>query len=196
MAQPDRPGPHSARRCWPDLHLGAGESRFIVVVRSGRHVPSGGQVGQFVEQRTENPRVGGSIPSLATTYRSHEVPPRTATSLKSDKFPQILPRRASLLTRDRPMSENTISAALRRLGYDGYVQTGHGFRSMASTLLNEQGFPPDVIELQLGSCGEDQGARCVQQSAAVRRAKEHDAAVGGLSRCVARKYNPRREGFT
>jgi len=53
------------------------------------------------------------------------------------------------LTRDRPMSENTINAALRRLGYDGSEQTGHGFRSMASTLLNEQGFPPDVIELQL-----------------------------------------------
>jgi len=55
----------------------------------------------------------------------------------------------SLLTRDRPMSENTINAALRRLGYAGSEQTGHGFRSMASTLLNEQGFPPDVIELQL-----------------------------------------------
>lgn len=55
----------------------------------------------------------------------------------------------SLLTRDRPMSENTINAALRRLGYGGDVQTGHGFRRMASTLLNEQGFPPDVIELQL-----------------------------------------------
>jgi len=55
----------------------------------------------------------------------------------------------SLLTRDRPMSENTINAALRRLGYDGDVQTGHGIRSMASTLLNERGFPPDVIELQL-----------------------------------------------
>ena len=55
----------------------------------------------------------------------------------------------SLLTRDRPMSENTINAALRRLGYDGNEHTGHGFRSMASTLLNEQGFPPDVIELQL-----------------------------------------------
>src|SRR6185503_6114852 len=55
----------------------------------------------------------------------------------------------SLLTRDRPMSENTINAALRRLGYAGDEQTGHGFRSMASTLLNEQGFPPDVIELQL-----------------------------------------------
>lgn len=55
----------------------------------------------------------------------------------------------SLLSRDRPMSENTINAALRRLGYSGDDQTGHGFRSMASTLLNEQGFPPDVIELQL-----------------------------------------------
>jgi integrase len=55
----------------------------------------------------------------------------------------------SLRTRERPMSENTINAALRRLGYSSEEQTGHGFRSMASTLLNEQGFPPDVIELQL-----------------------------------------------
>ena len=47
------------------------------------------------------------------------------------------------------MSNNTINAALRRLGYTSEEQTGHGFRSMASTLLNEQGFPPDVIELQL-----------------------------------------------
>ncbi|HXG96918.1 MAG TPA: site-specific integrase, partial [Gemmatimonadales bacterium] len=55
----------------------------------------------------------------------------------------------SLLTRDRPMSNNTINTALRRLGYASNEQTGHGFRSMASTLLNEQGFSPDVIELQL-----------------------------------------------
>jgi len=55
----------------------------------------------------------------------------------------------SLLTRDRPMSNNTINTALRRLGYTGDEQTGHGFRSIASTLLNEQGFSPDVIELQL-----------------------------------------------
>ena len=55
----------------------------------------------------------------------------------------------SLRTRERPMSDNTINAALRRLGYTSEEQTGHGFRSMASTLLNEQGYPPDVIELQL-----------------------------------------------
>lgn len=55
----------------------------------------------------------------------------------------------SLLSLDRPMSENTINAALRRLGYSRDEQTGHGFRTMASTLLNELGFPPDIIELQL-----------------------------------------------
>ena len=55
----------------------------------------------------------------------------------------------SLLSLDRPMSNNTVNTALRRLGYAKEQMTGHGFRSMASTLLNEQGFPPDVIELQL-----------------------------------------------
>ncbi len=47
------------------------------------------------------------------------------------------------------MSENTVLAALRRLGYGKGEMTGHGFRSMASTLLNEQGWHPDAIERQL-----------------------------------------------
>jgi len=55
----------------------------------------------------------------------------------------------SLRTRERPISENTLNAALRRLGYSTEEMTSHGFRAMASTLLNEQGYPPDVIELQL-----------------------------------------------
>ena len=49
----------------------------------------------------------------------------------------------------KPMSENTINAALRRLGYAKNEMTGHGFRSMASTLLHELGYPHDVIERQL-----------------------------------------------
>lgn len=52
-------------------------------------------------------------------------------------------------TRSRPMSENTINAALRRMGYSKDEMTGHGFRSMASTLLHELGYPPMVIERQL-----------------------------------------------
>lgn len=47
------------------------------------------------------------------------------------------------------MSENTVLGALRRLGYTTGQMTGHGFRSMASTALNEMGWPPDVIERQL-----------------------------------------------
>lgn len=52
-------------------------------------------------------------------------------------------------TRDgRTMSENTILYALYRLGYESRM-TGHGVRAVASTILNETGFPPDVIERQL-----------------------------------------------
>jgi integrase len=52
-------------------------------------------------------------------------------------------------TSERPMSENTVLAALRRLGYAKEEMTGHGFRSMASTLLNENGWDGDAIERQL-----------------------------------------------
>ncbi|MCW0393795.1 Prophage integrase IntS [Xanthomonas sacchari] len=48
-----------------------------------------------------------------------------------------------------PMSENTVNAALRRLGYGTDDMTGHGFRSMASTLLHEMGWTSDAIERQL-----------------------------------------------
>lgn len=46
------------------------------------------------------------------------------------------------------MNKNTILEALKRMGYGG-VMTGHGFRGLASTLLHEQGWPHDHIELQL-----------------------------------------------
>jgi len=49
----------------------------------------------------------------------------------------------------RPMSENTVNAAIRRMGYTKEEMTGHGFRSMASTLLHELGLPHAVIERQL-----------------------------------------------
>jgi integrase len=55
----------------------------------------------------------------------------------------------SIRTITRPMSDGTINAALRRLGYDSDQHVGHGFRAMASTLLNEMGWQPDVIERQL-----------------------------------------------
>jgi integrase len=67
----------------------------------------------------------------------------------------------SLRSSVRPMSENTINAALRRLGYSKDEMTGHGFRSMAATRLNEMGtWNPDAIERQLAH----------QEANAVRRA--------------------------
>ena len=66
----------------------------------------------------------------------------------------------------RPMSENTLNAALRRLGYGPEEMTTHGFRAMAATRLNEMGrWNPDAIERQLGH--EEQNA--------VRRAYTHGA---------------------
>ncbi|HEY4339488.1 MAG TPA: integrase arm-type DNA-binding domain-containing protein [Steroidobacteraceae bacterium] len=55
----------------------------------------------------------------------------------------------SLTSKNRPLSDNAITAALRRMGYTGAEMSWHGFRAMASTLLNEQGYSPDIIELQL-----------------------------------------------
>lgn len=57
----------------------------------------------------------------------------------------------SLLTGERPMSENTIRSALRRMGYANDEMTAHGFRAMARTLIIERlpGISPDVIEAQL-----------------------------------------------
>lgn len=52
-------------------------------------------------------------------------------------------------SRGRPMSNNAILAALRRMGYAKEEMTGHGFRSMASTLLHEQGWNHQAIERQL-----------------------------------------------
>ena len=52
--------------------------------------------------------------------------------------------------RDRPMCENTINLALQRIGFGGARMSAHGFRAMASTLLNQMTrFHPDVIERQL-----------------------------------------------
>ncbi len=53
------------------------------------------------------------------------------------------------------MSENTMLYALYRMGYHSRT-TGHGFRSTASTILNENGFMPDVIERQLAHCERNQ----------------------------------------
>jgi integrase len=62
----------------------------------------------------------------------------------------------SLRAPSRPISDNTLNAALRRLGFPQDEMTTHRFRSMASTRLNEMGFAGDVIELQLAHAERDE----------------------------------------
>ncbi len=55
----------------------------------------------------------------------------------------------SIRTDDRPISDVAMLAALRRMGYEKHELCTHGFRGMASTLLNELGYNSDWIERQL-----------------------------------------------
>lgn len=83
--------------------------------------------------------------------RPHLVPLSTqAVELlrELDKYTGDRKHAFSIDEADQPLSENTVNMALRKLGYKN-KQSAHGFRSIASTLLNELGEPPDLIELQL-----------------------------------------------
>jgi integrase len=96
-----------------------------------------------------------NIPAQRTKMRrAHRVPlPSQALAILVDlkhfsgNSQFVFP---SIRSRLKPISENTLNAALRRLGYNQYEATAHGFRASASTLLNESGhWHADAIERQL-----------------------------------------------
>lgn len=102
-----------------------------------------------------------TIPASKTKMRKDHLVPlsrqsiailedlRTLTGPEGYVFP-------SIRSRKRPMSDNTINAGLRRLGYSTDEMTAHGFRAMASTLLNESGkWHPDAIERALAHGDSD-----------------------------------------
>jgi integrase len=67
---------------------------------------------------------------------------------------------------ERPMSENSVNAALRRMGYPQDEMTGHGFRAMARTILDEVlGVRPDFIEHQLAHAVKDPNGRAYNRTA-------------------------------
>jgi len=102
-----------------------------------------------------------SIPAAKMKMRRpHRVPlSRQALAILAEtrevtgKWQYVFP---GFQTLKRPMSENALNGALRRLGYSGDEMTSHGFRAMASTLLNESGrWHPDAIERQLAHVESD-----------------------------------------
>jgi integrase len=94
------------------------------------------------------------IPAAKTKMReAHVVPLSTqAVAILRDLAPLTGPDGfvfPGTRSKDRPLSENTLNAALRRMGYAADEMTAHGFRALASTRLNEMGWAPDIIERQL-----------------------------------------------
>lgn len=95
------------------------------------------------------------IPAGRMKMKTEHIVPLSIQALKileqlkelSDPSRYVFPGRNP----SKPISNNTMLFALYRLGYKGKM-TGHGFRAVASTILNETGFNPDVIERQLAHC--------------------------------------------
>lgn len=93
------------------------------------------------------------IPAERMKMRAPHIVPLSKQALAVLKQIRPLARRSELIFPSQgdpkiPMSENTLSYALGRMGYQG-VHCPHGFRSLASTILNEEGFDSDWIERQL-----------------------------------------------
>lgn len=71
----------------------------------------------------------------------------------------------SSIARDKPISENTLNQALRRMGFEKDQHTSHGFRASASSLLNESGlWDSDAIEAELAHVGADQVRRAYHRA--------------------------------
>ncbi|GAA0707916.1 tyrosine-type recombinase/integrase [Dokdonella soli] len=130
-----RPGELRAAE-WSEIDLDAGEWRIPASRR------------KLSKAAKENPRTPPHIVPLSKQAVAilRELHRLTGTSRLV--FPGVRDSR-------RPMSENTVNAGLRRLGYTTEQMTGHGFRHMASTRLNELGWNPDAIERQLSHRDRD-----------------------------------------
>ncbi|TKC92210.1 DUF4102 domain-containing protein [Trinickia terrae] len=121
-------------------------------------------------KRTKRGKVSGG---------AHIVPlPRQAVSILrelqpltgSGKVRFVFP---SVRAKDRPMSDNTINAALRRLGYDRDMMTSHGFRAMARTILAEElAIPSEIIEAQLAHAIKDPLGRAYNRTTFLRERRE------------------------
>jgi len=121
---------------WTDFDLEAGEWRYFVT-------------------KTQTPHI---VPLAAQAVAIlKEIKPITG------RGPYVFP---SARTASRPMSDNAILAAMRRMGIGDDEMTGHGFRAVARTILDEVlGFRPDIIEHQLAHTVKDPNGRAYNRTA-------------------------------
>ena len=94
-----------------------------------------------------------NIPAARMKMRDPHIVPLASQTIEVLEMLRLLTGSSEWLfpgdrSNKKPMSNNTILGALKRMGYKGRM-TGHGFRGLASTILHEQGYPHEHIELQL-----------------------------------------------
>ena len=94
-----------------------------------------------------------NIPAARMKMRDPHIVPLASQAIEVLEMLRLLTGSSEWLfpgdrSSKKPMSNNTILGALKRMGYKGRM-TGHGFRGLASTILHEQGYPHEHIELQL-----------------------------------------------
>ena len=135
---------------WKDVDLDAAEWRYIASKKGNAHI------------------VPLSLQAVATLRELHAL-----TGTGRYVFP-------SARTGERPMSDNAVLAAMRRLGVAKDEMSGHGFRAMARTILDEVlGFRPDLIEHQL-PCRARPERESLQPHRPPTRAPQDDARMGLL----------------
>jgi integrase len=121
---------------WADIDLDAGEWRYVVTKTNTPHIVPLSR--QAVEILTELKAISGGGPYVFPGARTNK----------------------------RPMSDNAILAAMRRMGIEKDEMSGHGFRAMARTILDEVlGFRPDHIEHQLAHAVKDPNGRAYNRTA-------------------------------
>lgn len=101
---------------------------------------------RYVTAKTGTPHIVPLCHQAVAVLKALQPLTDRKSELKEGLPRYVFPSRAS---RSKPMSENTVNVALRRLGFSGDQMTAHGFRATARTLLAEMGWRPDAIERQL-----------------------------------------------
>lgn len=128
---------------WDDIDLDAAEWRYVTSKTQTQHIVP----------------LAGQVVELLEDVRPY-----------ARKSQYVFPSVRSI---QKPISENTINAALRNLGFDGTMMTAHGFRAMARTLLDEVlGFRPDFIEHQLAHAVRDPLGRAYNRTTHLEERKK------------------------
>ncbi len=149
----------------------------LVFVRPGElrgaiwdHIDLDAAEWRYMSSKTEQPHIVPLSTQAVAILRKLQPLTGNASPSKPDLPRYVFP---SLRTRERPISENTVNAALRRMGFDKGTMTGHGFRAMARTILDEVlHFRPDYIEHQLAHAVRDPNGRAYNRTAHMAERKK------------------------